>query len=275
MSPAVLHCHDAHALLHGSIAGALLKIPVVYSRRVIFPLKKGFLSHWKYRQCRMLLAVSGAVARQCEEVASRENIKLVPDGVDWNAPSLGREEARTELGLPLDGFIIGTVGHFTQEKNLPLVVNLAEALQKSEPKAIIVCIGPAQFPQNLTINNLKFTGYRDTASQYYSAFDLYVSASTQEGLGSALLDAIVRDIPAVAVDAGGTKDIFPEHWPLVVPGDSEGFIAAVVNVIDDYQAAKSEAQECGKRARKLFSIAAMVEKTIEAYDYILRFNARY
>jgi glycosyltransferase involved in cell wall biosynthesis len=269
IAPNLIHCHDAHALLHGSIAGALLNIPVVYSRRVIFPLKKGFLSRWKYRQCRMLLAVSGAVARQCEEVASPENIRIVPDGVDWNALLLPRMAARSALGIPMDGFVIGTVGHFTSEKNLPLVVALARALRKTNPEVTIVCIGPTQTLPEEAADNLKLIGFRDAAVTYYSAFDLYISASLHEGLGSALLDAVVRDIPAVAVDAGGTKDIFPEHWPLVVPGDREGFIAAVVKVIDDYQAALSGAKECGIRARNLFSIASTVEKTIEAYDFII------
>jgi glycosyltransferase involved in cell wall biosynthesis len=91
-----------------------------------------------------------------------------------------------------------------------------------------------------------------------------------EGLGSALIDAVVRDIPVVAVDAGGTRDIFPENRPLVSSGDESGLILSVKKIIDNHEKALSDAKKCGIRARAIFSVENMVNKTIEAYKSVIK-----
>jgi len=263
--PSIMHCHDAHALSHGALIGVLLGIPVIYTRRVIFPLKNAFFSRWKYFRCAALIAVSKAVALQCASVAEAGKIAIIPDGVDWNEPLLERAKARFALGVPESGLVIGTVGHFTKEKNLPLIVDLAGRILPIKPNVQIVCVGPLDGKPAAYPHNLVFAGYRSDALSLYSAFDVYVSASTLEGLGSALVDAVVRDIPAVAVNAGGTADIFPDAWPLIQPGDEEGFCNAVLQVIDDLPKAQAAAMQCGLRARELFSSDAMIEKTLLTY----------
>ena len=77
-----------------------------------------------------------------------------------------------------------------------------------------MCIGKADFRGMQLPDNFFAITPKPNAVSFYNAFDLYISTSTREGLGSALIDAVVRDIPAVATDAGGTRDIFPEHRPL-------------------------------------------------------------
>jgi Glycosyltransferase len=268
-APTIIHCHDAHALFHGSIIGARLHIPIVYTRRVLFALHNNFFSKWKYAHCNALIAVSNAVAKQCAALMPGEKIRIVHDGVDWKAPMLCRREARKVLGVPEDSFIIGTVGHFTREKNLSLVVKLAEALRDKYPHVNIICIGPADFQTSSLPDNCMSAGFKPDAASYYNAFDLYISSSVREGLGSALIDAVVRDIPAVALDAGGTRDIFPEAWPLVSENSTDLFIAEVTKAINNYKKAKSDALLCGKRARNIFSIESMVNGTIEVYRRIL------
>jgi glycosyltransferase involved in cell wall biosynthesis len=268
-SPSIIHCHDAHSFTHGIIAGSLLRIPVVYTRRVVFPLRNNIFSNWKYGKCRLFIAISKAVALQCLRIAGQERIRIVPDGVEWRKPSLSRAEARTLLGIPDGCFAIGTVGHFTHEKNLPLIATLAGALKKEKKDVRIVCVGPygadLEYPDNMI-----FTGYKPNASDCYAAFDAYISGSMNEGLGSALIDAVVRDIPVVAVDAGGTRDIFPENRPLVSSGDESGLILSVKKIIDNHEKALSDAKKCGIRARAIFSVENMVNKTIEAYKSVIK-----
>jgi L-malate glycosyltransferase len=266
----IIHCHDSHALSHGAIAGKMLHVPVVYTRRVIFPLHGNFFSQWKYRQCAKLIAVSGAVADQCRVAVAQEMIAVIPDGVDWNRAIVSRPEARRALGIPEEGFVIGSVGHFTHEKNLPLLIALANSLQTAKPHVRIVCIGPTDIRRKSIPGNMLCTGLKPDAVTFYNAFDAYVSASTQEGLGSALLDAVVRDIPAAAVDAGGTRDIFPDGWQLTTPNDPDGFVKAVIAIIENPEEARQKAAACGERARSIFSLDSMVDRTIAVYDSIGR-----
>jgi L-malate glycosyltransferase len=267
--PDIIHCHDAHALAHGSVIGALLGVAVVYTRRTVFPLKRTMLSQWKYSRCRMFIAVSRAVARQGESIVRKDIIRVVADGVDWTRPGLSREAARRALGIPDERFVVGTIGHFTREKNLPLIAEAARALAKTHPHVLFVGIGPYAMTDAPPPANLMLVGHKPDAVDYYGAFDLYASASTQEGLGSALLDAVVRDIPIVAIDAGGTRDVVADTRVLVSPQDGPGFIAALAHAIDCHGSARFAAVECGKRARDLFSVESMVEKNIQVYREIL------
>ena len=264
-----IHCHDAHALSHGSVIGKMLKVPVIYTRRVLFPLHGNLYSRWKYRQCSMLIAISNAVASQCRSIVAEEKIRIIPDSADWNRSILPRSEARKALGIHEKGFVIGSVGYFTREKNVSLLVSLAHAIKETFPEICIACIGPIDDRIGPIPNNLVCTGLKSDAINYYNAFDLYVSSSTHEGLGSALLDAVVRDIPVVAIDGGGTRDIFPDNWPLISPYDETGFIAAVKNAIENPSQARERALVCGKRARGIFSVERAIEKTVDLYNEIL------
>jgi glycosyltransferase involved in cell wall biosynthesis len=271
--PSVIHCHDAHALAHGALAGKRLGIPVIYTRRVVFPIHASFFSHKKYRACAAVIAISNAVSAQCKEVVSPDRVHIVGDGADWTAPLLSRPEARKRLGIPADSFTFGTVAHFTAEKDIDLLFYLANSIRTRKPGALVACIGPfdEKRKKRFTIQeNIIWAGKLDNAAQYYRAFDAYVSTSSAEGLGSALLDAVVRDIPCVAVNAGGTPDLFPDDWRLVKRGDYEGFTAAAAGLMDDYHAAQAAAKRCGARARDMFSVDSMVEKTLAVYTTVAR-----
>jgi glycosyltransferase involved in cell wall biosynthesis len=270
IKPVLIHCHDGHALAHASVAGTTLGIPVVYTRRVIFALRPSPVSRWKYKSCKALIGVSHAVARMCKEAFPEVRVHIVHDGVEWNADSPTQREARKELGIGNDAFVIGAVAHFTKEKCLDLLISLARTLVTPFPNARIVCIGPMPqrppaFPSNMIV-----CGFRPNAARFYRAFDAYVSASSHEGLGSALLDAVVRDIPCVAIDAGGTRDLFPEGTALVAPDDKEGLSAAVISLIGTYENAAKVAAVFGTRAREMFSIDTMVSRTIDVYKTVVR-----
>lgn len=271
--PSHIHCHDAHALAHASAAGALLSIPVIYTRRVIFPVGPSRFSRRKYSSCAAIIAVSEAVAEKCTELVPSSHVFIVGDGVDLSSTMLSRADARKRLGLSDDTFVVGTVAHFTREKDFTLVYYCASRLEAENSAVRLVCIGPYndnRKRRNTIPESLLLTGPLDNAVQYYSAFDAYISTSTREGLGSALLDAVIRDIPAVAVDAEGTRDLFPENWRLARRGDYDGFSTSVLHMIDNYGAAQRDAVLCGKRAREIFSADLIIEKTLEVYRAVRR-----
>ena len=77
------HCAKSHTL-----AALFARAPLVVSRRVAFPIKRGLLSRWKYSRPVLFLAVSNYVAGKLMEagVPSRK-IEVVYDGVRALPPS--------------------------------------------------------------------------------------------------------------------------------------------------------------------------------------------
>jgi glycosyltransferase involved in cell wall biosynthesis len=270
INPDFIHCHDSTGFTYGSIAGYFLKIKTVYTRRAVFPIGSTWFNRWKFSRCTRIVAISSAVARICREIVPQMEVSIIHDGVTFDAPRYSREESRAILKLAPDQTAIGTVGYFTGEKNMPLIFDLATALAESFPSACIVCIGQLteeSLKKARNFSNIRLTGIMENAVDYYNAFDMYISPSTREGLGTALLDAMVRDIPVAALDSGGSKDIFPDQCPVHIEQEKPAeFIKAVKNSITNYQKACAEARELGKSVRERFGVNIMVDRYAALYQ---------
>jgi hypothetical protein len=84
----LVHVHDAHAHTSAAIAGAA---PLVVSRRVAFPVKRGFFSLWKYARAALYIAVSKYVAARLMDTGIRgAKIRVVHDGVPIPEPACPR-----------------------------------------------------------------------------------------------------------------------------------------------------------------------------------------
>jgi glycosyltransferase involved in cell wall biosynthesis len=268
--PSCIHCHDGNSLSAGALASALAPVPLIVTRRVVFAITDHPFNRWKYGRCCAAAAISSAVADRLKAFVPAHALHVIHDGVDLAAPLMSREQSRTALGARPDDFVVGTVGHFSPEKNFPLIVKCAEALTERFPEARIVCIGPLEPSQRRILEGrpaIIAPGHIENACGLYAAFDMYISTSRKEGLGSALLDAVVRDIPTVALDGGGTRDIYPRGSSSLVEAhdDGSGFIDRVLQTAAEYPAARQRAREEGARARDMFSIGRMTDKYIEIY----------
>jgi len=93
----LVHVHDARSHTFAAIAwgmawqGVARKPPLVVSRRVAFPLKRGFFSHWKYAQADLFIAVSQYVAARLRDAGISDIIvRVVHDGVPIPEPACPR-----------------------------------------------------------------------------------------------------------------------------------------------------------------------------------------
>ena len=81
----LVHVHDARSHTLAAIAGGA---PLVVSRRVAFPVKRGFFSLWKYARAALYIAVSKYVAARLMDAGIRgSKIRVVHDGVPIPEPA--------------------------------------------------------------------------------------------------------------------------------------------------------------------------------------------
>lgn len=75
----LVHVHDARSHTLAAVAGVA---PLVVSRRVAFPVNRGFVSSWKYGRAGLYLAVSKYVAARLMDAGIPDaQIQVVHDGV--------------------------------------------------------------------------------------------------------------------------------------------------------------------------------------------------
>lgn len=276
-TPALIHCHDAHALQVALLPALLKSVPLVASRRVHYDT-----SALKWNRAKRVVAISEVVASALREAGvDPERIRLVHSGVD-------PEELRTlagldppvreRLGLGPDAFLVGNIGHLFPYKGQE-VIPRAAALAPDDVHWVIVGEGSererieALATEHGVRDRMHLTGAIDDARRVLLELDLFVFPSVDEALGTSLLDAMTLGLPAVAADALGPAEILgpvrDEVGQGLFPvGDAEGLARAVERLRSDPDLRRRLAEAERKRAGE-FSAEAMVEGTLGVYRELM------
>jgi L-malate glycosyltransferase len=244
----LIHAHDAHA--HAIALAALIgrrSVPLIVTRRVVF-VPHGRLKYG-HRVSRFI-AVSGAVREALKRGGvDGSRIELVYDGV--NQPRVvGRRDWRAECGWPSDSVVCGIVGAMSPEKGLAMLSAIRDQLQE---------------PSRSRIRLVLLGGKRECAQSIGG-----LTASSAEGLGTAVIDAVALGVPPVAFRVGGLPEVIEDQrCGLLVPaGDVAGFAAAIDRLVRDEDLRRLLGAAGPERAAK-FSVERMVLGTQGAYDTVL------
>lgn len=151
---------------------------------------------------------------------SPSKVHLVPSGIDRTAiKCITKEAARTQLGLPQNGFTFGLIGRFDLQKGQLLVL---DALQRCANTSInLVFLGePTRNETNQVMEKMEtfikehhlvdrvfIRPFMQEVGVFYSALDALIMATKAETFGMVTLEAIAHGIPVVGSNAGGTPDL--------------------------------------------------------------------
>ncbi|MGB9847783.1 MAG: glycosyltransferase [Minisyncoccia bacterium] len=127
-------------------------------------------------------------------------------------------EEKLKMSLK-DIFVIGSIGRLDYSKNYEFLIGIFPEILKIKEKAILIIIGEGperkkyeNLIANLNLKNKIFLiGEIPNASQYIKGFDLFVLPSRYEGLSVTLIEAVFAQIPILASDVGGNKEIVGEE----------------------------------------------------------------
>jgi glycosyltransferase involved in cell wall biosynthesis len=119
--------------------------------------------------------------------------------------------------------------------------------------------------------NVVFTGEVRDVPTYLAAFDLFIYPSRHEGMGSALLDAMVAGLPIVATRVGGIPEIVRSgaNGLLCEVDDIPGLASAVLALHAD-AGLRSRFGATNRAAAADYSPGNMTARYMELYDAVLR-----
>src|SRR4051812_17154162 len=241
----VVHAHTAHAVTIGAIAVLGTRVPLVASRRVDFPLRRGPTSKWKYGRAARIIAVSEAVKQVLVSGGlSARQIDVVADGTDVNRPAKPASRATLkQLGVPADAPLVVQVAQLVGHKDPLNFVRAMRSVVDAIPGAHGLLVGEGPLRAAATEESRRlglesrvhFAGYRDDADALLAAADVVVLSSREEGLGSVLLDSLVFGRPVAATRAGGIPEIVVDgETGLLVPiGDPQSLGQAITRLLRD------------------------------------------
>ena len=129
-----------------------------------------------------------------------------------------------------DGISLVYVGEISKRKNQ---IFLAKAMKRLENYTLtLVGDGDGRdeierfAKKNKLENRINITGFTKKAYEYIKGCDIYVSASTIEGLPFNIMEAMYLEKPIVASDIKGQNDLLPNKC-LYTVYDEDGFVSLV------------------------------------------------
>ena len=289
--PQVVHTHKTVAGGLARPAARLAGVPIVVHtfHGNIF---SGYYSNWKSKMIvlaeRLLSLTTDVVvavtSQQRREllgfkITSPARLRNIPLGLDLH-PFVQRNHRddgfRAELGFSEHTPLAGMVTRLVPIKGIPVFLEAAQRVLEMLPNARFVIVGDGESRQELDLLTKKmglsefvrFTGFRSDTERVYSALDLVVLSSFNEGLSVTLIEAIAAGCYVVATRVGGVPDLV-EHdgvGKVVEPGDSNALAQAMAQVLKDPRRVPEASRE---NVQALYGISRLVEDLDQLYQKLL------
>ena len=265
IKPDILHTHAGTPTAVAVLARARSSrsaIPLVshfYSWGLGRPEWMNDMDLWAFSQADIVICSAHAYRDVLKRggVPARR-LRLVPWGItvpDEVASSSGAD------GVP----VIGTLGRIERRKGQLDLVNAFARLRRRWPEARLEIVGPvaeesyaasirAAIGRHRLDDAVRLTGHVADPQGLLSRWSAYVSLSTDEGQGLAVLEAMANGVPVVALKVAGIEDyLTDERTGLIARSRRDTHVAAVIDrVIRDRRLARRLAASARVMVRRRF-----------------------
>jgi len=286
----IVHSHTSHAHSLAFMAAIGCNICRLVTRRVDFTIFRNRFLRFNGIKYRYMADYYIAISQKIKDIMvtdgiAAERITVVHSGIDLQrfARVVG-DHLLEEFSLKPDERVVINVAHLAGHKGQKYLVRAIPHVLAALPKVRFFIIGEGELMAELQALSdslglkqaLIFTGFRKDVGAFYQIADLFVMSSVQEGLGTAVLDALALGKPVVAANAGGIPEIIRdgETGRLVAAADPQALAQGIVEMLTH----KDQAQRMAGRGQALvqeqFSIDAMVENNLAVYRQLLTSGKR-
>jgi glycosyltransferase involved in cell wall biosynthesis len=214
----------------------------------------------------------------CEQLAQRTGrpCHLMPRGVDAELfHPLKRSSTRISTRpskMQNSGAVLGFVGRLSVEKNIALLVEIQNELERNGVEGwrfLIVGHGGDEAWLRERLHRAEFTGVLrgEELAAAYASMDLFVFPSHTDTFGNVVLEALASGVPAIVTPDGGPKTIVRDHHTGRIVAD-EDFVTAIADILANpaqHQAMRTAARAYAETA----SWDSVFEGIYAAYETIV------
>jgi glycosyltransferase involved in cell wall biosynthesis len=243
----------------------------VVTRRVDFPLRhRGFWTRADH-----VIAISHAVATVLAHGGvDPERITVIHSGVSLESTRrtapLG---VRGLLGLPADARVAANVAALVPHKDHDTFVRAAKLLEHRHPDLHWAVAGEGELRPDLEAriaelglrSRVHLMGHITDPERLIADADVFVMSSQQEGLGTAVLEAMALGIPIASTTAGGLPEMLGAGAGLLVPHRDPGALAEAVARILENHDLRTSLVERASTAVQRFTDSRMADEVLSVY----------
>lgn len=279
--PDIIYAHSAKGGVYGRVCGFILRIPVVFT-----PHAFSYLSQTGLKKKITLII---------EKILSNHTFFLVPSSeserdraifdVGWKRSNVLETYYNSITISKLkrikknnDEKIIISIARLTYQKNPLLFVDIAIRTIEKRRNTIFYLIGAGYTDEYSTIiSNLILKNKlenqiivlpwmdHDEISNYLEKADIYLSTSRYEGLPTALLLAMDREVPIVATNIDGNKDVVIHGETGFLSNSEDELVKYIITLADT----PSLCFDMGRKSKILLENKFDIRKNIEILEKII------
>lgn len=248
------------------------------SRRVLSTKKK----HWQ--NLNLTIVAQSRWMRDCARDSSlfrNLRVEMIPGGLDLERfRPMDKTSARSAEGLSQENKIIlaGAVeGSRDQRKGFTYLTQALQLLAKvnglKDKPELLVFGGnePNNAPDmGIDVTYLGFVS-EETLIRLYSAADVYVAPSLEEGFGQTALEAMACGTPCVAFDLGGFRDTIVHRRTgyLARPLNARDLADGIAWIVNDDGRAQALGNQARKRTELEYDIQSVCRRYADLYEDLL------
>ena len=207
----------------------------------------------------------------------RQKIHCVPNGIEIYkeeiTPALKKEKRRwlcEKHNLDFSRPIVLSLSRVVPLKDQKFLINAF----KKRPEYQLLIVGPSGDDKYFNEckseedANIKLVGGQEMVSDYNLGADLYVSASTSEGLPVAVLEAMAVETPCLVSDIPGhqTLNNHGAYVDLFQLGDLTGFLDRCDYILSHPEELQTKVEKSRQSVEEFFSVGKMVKNYFEIYQ---------
>ncbi len=205
----------------------------------------------------------------------KDKITVIYDGVNprtegpKNRRTEERKSGRTE---DREEIIIGSLGRLDKVKGYDNLIRAFSMLENTDAKLMIWGEGKERENLEALIKKLgledvaEMPGHIDPA-EALRKMDIYIQPSRSEGLGLAVIEAMLAGKPVVVTPAGGLKEIVRNGETGIVAKSAgpKAIADAIKQAFDGFENVEGMIEKAREEAKNKFSAKRSAEETIKTY----------
>lgn len=205
------------------------------------------LARKKFKKCKQIELIYGVGVDE-----NKFNLKMTDQE---------KHELRKSLGLRDDDFVLIEVGELNKNKNQIIAIEAMRNLVKVDTNIHLLLVGTGvleeSYKEKIEKYNLKknihMLGYRDDIPKLLKISNILLSLSHREGLPVNVIEGMICELPIIATDCRGNRDLVDET---IKPDDTS---ALEKNILKELKS-KEKTQQYNIKPYLLKSISKQIEE---------------
>ncbi|MFC6974527.1 glycosyltransferase [Halomicroarcula sp. GCM10025709] len=283
----IVHGHLFHGTVYGSVAAVACGSEFIVSKHNDHPFWADqpvkTVHELALKPVDRVICLSDYVREYLLETTQVDPglVETVHYGLDPTRFDEVSASARRQIHREFDteeGFLVGTIGRLTEQKNLGILLRSFQEVVGEHPTAKLAVVGRGEEEEQLKAlatklgidDHIIFTGFREDIPELMHAFDVFVLPSRWEGFGVVFLEAMAARTPVVASDTSAIPEVIGTGEGtagVLADSDDTGAFADTINRLLSDAEYRAELGDSGReRLESRFSVPQMVEQIATIYS---------